>query len=246
MQPSIYIGFDPREAAAFAVAKHSIRRHLNTPIPIHGLVLDDLRHKGLYRREMVRRGGQLWDVISEAPCSTEFSISRFLAPVIARARIAEPRAPAWALFVDGDMMALKNLSRLFDLANERFAVMCVKHQHEPLQTLKMDNQIQTIYPRKNWSSVTLWNLRHPANAALTTDLVNTLPGRDLHAFCWLSDDQIGEIPATWNWFANYGRPDDGDPGLVHFTEGTPDMHGYEDAPFAEEWRKELAAWAAGF
>ena len=48
MKHSIWIGFDPREADAFAVARHSINRHLITPIPVRGVVLTDLRTGGLY------------------------------------------------------------------------------------------------------------------------------------------------------------------------------------------------------
>src|SRR5690606_28435707 len=105
----------------------------------------------------------------------------------------------WALFCDFvDMMFLADPSELFSLADDRYAVMVVKHNHVPTEKKKMDNQAQTVYQRKNWSSVILWNIAHPANARLTIDMVNTLPGRDLHRFCWLEDDEIGELPAAWN------------------------------------------------
>jgi hypothetical protein len=232
---SIYIGFDPRETAAFAVARNSIKRHTTLPVRVNGLVLSELRDRGLYTRPHEQRGCQLWDVISDAPCATEFSNSRFLVPHLAK--------EGFALFMDCDMLVRKNLARLFALADTSKAVQVVKHNHQPTETTKMDGQIQTRYGRKNWSSVILWNCDHPANKALTLEMVNGLPGRDLHRFCWLEDDLIGELPVEWNWLAGHSDPSV-DPAIVHHTDGIPSMPGYENAPFADEWRAELTRWAA--
>lgn len=232
--PSIWIGFDPREAAAYAVAKHSIGKRLTQPIPVHGIVLDRLREQGLYNRPTERRDGRLWDVISEAPMATEFAVSRFLTPILAK--------KGWALFADCDVLARKSLVRLFDLANPKYAVMCVKHRHEPQEGVKMDGQAQTRYARKNWSSVALFNADHPSNKRLTVEMVNTLPGRDLHAFCWLKDEEIGELPAEWNYLVGHTQINE-EPALVHFTDGVPFMPGYEDVPYADEWRTALHQWA---
>lgn len=240
MKRSIWVGFDPREVAAFAVCKQSIRRHLSEHIPIYGLVLDNLKERGLYRRPTERRLNsegrwQIWDEISGAPCATEFSISRFLVPHLAKS--------GWALFMDCDMLARADLVDLFDLADDSKAVMCVKHNHNPASTVKMDGQAQTRYARKNWSSVCLFNCDHPANKSLTVDLVNTAPGRDLHAFTWLADCDIGELPPEWNWLAGHSATDI-DPKIVHHTDGSPCMAGYESVPFADEWRAELNRWAS--
>jgi hypothetical protein len=107
----------------------------------------------------------------------------------------------------------------------------------------MDGQAQTRYARKNWSSVILWNVDHPANKALTIELVNSVPGRDLHRFCWLEDDLIGELHPKWNWLVGHSDPEI-DPAIVHFTDGIPTMQGYEDSEYADEWRAELERWAA--
>lgn len=243
MQASIWIGFDPREAAAFAVAADSIKRHLSRPIPVHGLVLEEVKRRGLFWRRQEVRDGRIWDVISDAPCATEFSISRFLTPHLATQAVAHLGSPAWALFLDCDVLVNADLSVLFEALDERYAVMCVKHQHDPAPGLKMDNQLQTAYARKNWSSLAAYNLRHPANAALTVEMVNAAPGRDLHAFSWLSDDEIGELAPVWNWFPSFGRPADGTPKVVHFTDGLPNLPGYEEQPFADEWRAALNRWA---
>jgi len=236
---SIWIGFDPREADAFAVARESIRRRLNTPIPIHGIVLEEMRERGLYWRPTQRPNGKLWDEISQAPMATEFAVSRFLTVHMAKTVVHG----GWALFVDCDVMARANVEELFDLADSRYAVMCVKHKFEPPAGVKMDGQEQTRYARKNWSSVVLWNVQHPSNAKLTVDLINTVPGRDLHCFCWLDDAEIGELAPCWNWLAGHSSTHI-DPKIVHFTDGTPAMRGYENQPFADQWRAELKRWAA--
>jgi hypothetical protein len=233
---SIWIGWDPREADAFAVARHSIKRHAIAPIPVRGLVLTDLRTGGLYTRP-TRRGvnGRLIDELSvrgdyDGSMATEFACSRFLVPKLAKS--------GWALFMDGDMLVRRDLLALFNQADPTKAVMVVKHDHQPRETVKMDGQAQTRYARKNWSSVILWNVDHPANQALTMELVNSVPGRDLHRFCWLDDALIGDLDPQWNFLVGHSDPDI-DPAIVHFTDGTPAMEGYEDCEYADEWRAEL-------
>lgn len=232
--PSIWIGFDPREAGAFAVARHSIERRLTAPIPIRGLVLGELRAAGLYTRPTEKRGAQLWDVISDAPMSTEFAVSRFIVPYLCNYE-------GWAIFVDADVMARENLVRLFDAGETSKAVQVVKHNFNPPEGVKMDGQIQTVYARKNWSSVMLINCAHPAHRALDLAALNSMTGRDLHGFKWLEDHQIGALDGRWNHLV--GHSQNQYPAIVHFTDGTPEMPGFEDQPFADEWRAELAHWA---
>lgn len=232
---SIWIGYDPREVDAYAVTRASTMRRLNMPIPIRGVVLSELRDRGLYGRPTSKRDGRLWDDISEAPMATEFACSRFLVPHLA--------GSGWALFMDCDMLVRADLTALFAQADPRMAVMVVKHRHEPAGDTKMDGQAQTRYARKNWSSVMLFNVDHPANRALTVELVNGVPGRDLHRFCWLEDGLIGELSVEWNWLVGHSDPAV-QPAIVHFTDGLPSMPGYEDCPFSDEWRAELRRWAA--
>lgn len=229
---SIYIGFDPREAEAFAVCRHSLRR-LSGDIPVRAICLDDMRRKGLYWRPTSTRDGRMWDDISEAPMATEFAISRFLTPVLAKR--------GWALFMDCDVLSRADVNELFDQADPRYAVMCVQHKHEPPPGVKMDGQLQTLYRRKNWSSVMLLNCDHPANEALTVNLINTVPGRDLHSFSWLKDDEIGAIDPAWNFLVGHTDASVA-PKLVHFTEGGPWFEAYRDVPYAEEWRAERSLW----
>lgn len=215
---------------------------MTRPIPIKGLVLEDLISTGLYKRPMERRPSAadkpvMWDVISDAPQSTEHANSRFLVPYIARF--------GWALFCDGDMLFRGNVGRMFDKLDPKFAVYCVKHKFDPPAGVKMDGQEQTRYRRKNWSSFLVFNCDHPSNSCLrnSTEMANTLPGRDMHRLCWLTDEEIGELDSSWNFLVGHTDPAV-NPYVVHFTEGCPDMAGYSDVPFADEWRAELNRWAA--
>lgn len=232
MKRSVYIGWDPREADAYIVARRTARRNVIHTTTVRGIVLDDMRERGLYERPTSAKDGRLWDDISEAPMSTEFAISRFLTPILA--------GSGAALFMDADMLVRASLEPLFQLVKQdpSKAVWCVKHDHKPSRKTKMDGQEQTRYARKNWSSVMLFNVDHPSNAKLTVEMINTVPGRDLHAFCWLDDDEIGEVPAAWNFLVGHTK-EDVDPGIVHFTDGIPSMPGYEDCAFADEWRAAL-------
>lgn len=242
---SIWLGYDSREVTAFIVATYSIRRY-DRHIPIKGLVLEQLQKSGMYYRPTKRVSiqdssgkltghTQIIDEISGAPNSTEFSISRFLVPAIAKT--------GWALYADCDIMVRRNINSLFSLADNSKAVMVVKHKYVQRDGIKMDSQIQTVYKRKNWSSVILFNCDHPSNKQLSVEYVNSVRGLDLHQFAWLSDYEIGELPPEWNYCV--GHSPHIDPAIVHFTDGIPDMPGYENQEFADEWRamKPLAARA---
>lgn len=229
---SIYVGYDQREADAYNICLSSIRKNLSNDILIEGLFLDELQASGLYTRPTIRKEGKLIDVNSirsdyEGAMSTEFAISRFLVPHIAR--------EGWALFMDCDMLVRKDLNKVFELCDPDKALMCVKHDYQPSNREKMDGQVQVPYPRKNWSSFMIFNCDHPANENLTPYMINTLPGKTLHNFFWLHDDLIGELPAEWNFLV--GEQDHIiDPAVVHFTEGLPSMKGYENCLYADEWR----------
>lgn len=241
MQPSVWVGWDPRESAAFAVAKHTCRQHLTHPIPIYGLLLDDLIKMGLYKRPIEYRPTAadkpvMWDVVSDAPMSTQHANARFFVPMLAK--------EGWALFVDGDVMFRGNVARLFEQLDSSKAVYCVQHKHEVSDGVKMDGQLQTYYSRKNWTSVIAFNCDHVANKALKLDVLNNTPGRDLHRLFWLDDCDIGELPQPWNFLVGYTDPEVS-ATIAHFTSGTPDMPGYENQKYADEWRAARDDWARG-
>jgi lipopolysaccharide biosynthesis glycosyltransferase len=211
----IFIGFDTNQKAAYDVAKCSSEQW--GLVDIFPLKQDELRTNGTYTRPM--------DPLS----STEFSFTRFLVPTLMN-------YDGWALFVDCDVLFLKSPKELFALANDNYAVMVAKHDYRPTQKTKMDGKIQHVYPRKNWSSVVLFNCAHPSNRALTQEIVNTETGQFLHQFMWLTDDEIGEIPREWNWLVDwYQEPGDGQPKLLHFTEGGPWFDKYSNCSYSDKW-----------
>lgn len=217
----IYIGVDHREPKSLQAALNSLRAVSPWASPVL-LDAERLTDRGLLWRPQDRRG-QVYDLLSNAPCSTDFAISRFLAPILHQS--------GWCLFVDSDVVFLRDVRALFDLADHGKAVMVVQHPngHEP--GTKMDGQVQTVYARKNWSSVMLFNCDHPANQRLTLHDVNTRPGRWLHRFGWLADAEIGALPREWNWLVGVYPPPE-NPGIAHYTLGTPEL---ADSAFADLW-----------
>lgn len=236
---SIFIGYDARESEAFAIARYSLIKTTNRPMRVSGLFLQDLRDKGIYTRPTSKRivnGVEvMWDDLSDAPMSTDHACARFLVPFIANR--------GWALFTDGDVLFRDDIHKAFDYLDERYAVYCVKHDHRPAEQTKMDGQVQQQYSRKNWSSVMFFNVGHPANDSLTIEHVNTLPGRDLHRFCWLEDSEIGELHPRWNNLV--GHNFDPDPAIVHYTSGVPNMPGYENCDWSDEWFDVRRQWIMG-
>jgi len=222
----VYIGWDPREEIAFNVAARSLCE-LSPDARIIPLVLSSLRDRGLYHRPTTVLNNGLYDVISEAPMSTEHAISRFLVPRL-------QRHSGWALFVDGDVLFRRPVEELFDRRDERYALMCVQHPPIVAEGTKKDGQPNQIYHRKNWSSVILFNCGHPANRLLSPDYVNAVPGRELHRYGWLDDALIGELPPVWNYLVGVNPPMD-DPAIVHYTLGVPSIPTYRHSPFADEW-----------
>lgn len=222
---------DPAETEAYRVAESSLRRHASIPVEVTPLCADQLRMQGLLRRPVDARGG-MYDIHSQSEQSTEFAISRFLVPLLAQT--------GFALFVDCDVVFLADVAELNWLADESKAVQVVKHQFEPMTGRKMMGKVQTVYPRKGWSSVCLWNCSHPANQRLTLDAINHWPGRELHAFSWLHDSEIGALPAGWNWLVNQQqRP--AELKIAHFTAGAPFIPGWPGATHDDIWLNEANA-----
>jgi hypothetical protein len=218
----IYIGHDGREQAAYDVAVRTLAKHSRiVPEP---LSIERLSERGLLRRTVDRRG-QMYDLPSNAPCATDFAISRFLTPILAQT--------GWALFVDCDVVFMADPAELLAIADPSKAVMVIKHDQAG-GGYKMDGQVQTTYSRKNWSSVMLFNCDHPANRRLSLVDVNERPGRDLHAFYWLADSEIGELPEEWNWLVNV-EPKPEAPKIAHFTNGGPWFPTWPGAEHDEIW-----------
>lgn len=230
MSNNVYIGWDGREMDAYEVAKHSILKRTESAT-CHALSVTSLC--GILTRPVYRQGNRMWCPISKAPMATEFAVSRFAVPFLQR---------GWALFVDSDIVCLSDIKELFDLADPKYAVMCVKHKQKEGPATKMDGQAQTFYARKNWSSVVLWNCDHTAHDRFTLQSLNSWPGRDLHAFKWLQDSEIGELPPNWNYLVDVNlRPDP--IKLAHFTLGGPWFKDWKGGSCDDIWLAERKAMA---
>jgi hypothetical protein len=204
----------------------SLRAHARESFavqPINSRLLGSI----YYRPEKRHGDGTRWDVISNAPMATEFSIARFFVHHLQR--------NGWALYCDCDFLFRAPVEELFALADPRYAVMVVKHPEFSGGGVKMDGQRQTSYPRKNWSSLMLINCGHPAVQSLSVRALNETSGLSLHQFLWASEDDIGALPFEWNVLVGVSA-DYPAPKAAHFTLGVPSMKGYEDQPFADEWR----------
>lgn len=228
----VFLGYDPAEDRAYQVARHSLLRHASVPVHLQALRRPALEQSGLFGRPFDQIGKQRIDRRDGRPFSTDFTFTRFLVPALCQ-------YDGWALFTDGDVLFTADVEALFRLADDRFAVMCVKHEHEPPEGAeKMGGLAQTRYRRKNWSSVVLWNCAHPRNAHLTAACVNSAPGAYLHAFDWLTDDLIGDLPAEWNWLEGHSASLGRMPALIHFTEGGPWIAGFREVEYGPLWRYE--------
>lgn len=220
----VYLGWDAREQAAFDVAAKTARAF---GCEVIALYEERLRLSGMLTRPLDRRG-RMFDLNSNASQSTEFAISRFFVPLLAHS--------GWALFADADVVFMQDPHELLSIFDDRFAVMVVKRTTQQIDGIKMDGQKQVAYPRKNWSSVCAWNCDAPALKRLNLTTLNQWPGRDLHAFKFLADDEIGCLPSAWNHLVGVDPPRR-DPAIIHWTNGTPNLPGYEDSEHAEVWRE---------
>ena len=208
---NLFVGFDPREAVADHVFCNSIIQNTSVPVQITPLVLSQLQ-------EFNERHDDR---------SNDFVYSRFLTPYLSDFK-------GWAIFADGDMICQGDLKELIDMADPSKAVMVVKHDYQTKATQKYLGNINENYPRKNWSSVILWNCDHPKHKILTPDFVSKQTGKFLHRFSWLDDQDIGELPLEWNWLASEYRVNR-EAKLIHFTLGTPCFKDYKNSDMADIW-----------
>jgi len=200
----IFIGYDRRERAATNVLIDSLYQHSSRPIAVTPIVTAQL--------------GALYSRQRDPKQSTDFSFTRFLVPHLCDYR-------GWAIFMDCDMLCRGDIAQLWDQRDERYAVLCVQHEHVPNESVKFLGEVQSPYPKKNWSSLMLLNCARCT--ALTPDYVNTATGLELHRFHWLAgDDEIGALPDRWNHLvdvqpAPQAAAADGGPTLLHWTLGGP-------------------------
>ena len=218
----VFIGWDSREQDAYEVAAHSLKRHASIPVVVTPIKQEELRARGLYARDR------------DPLASTEFTYTRFLTPHLAGYE-------GYALFHDCDFLWTGDIAELLALADPSKAVSCVQHDHRPPEELKMEGAVQTRYPRKNWSSLMLFNCAHPSTRRLDVETVNRESGAYLHRMQWAADDEIGALPETWNWLEGWCKAAPGEiPKVIHYTRGGPWFEQWRDVEFAELWREERA------
>jgi hypothetical protein len=218
VEPIIYIGYDSREKVAYDVCKYSIEKRASKPVEIRSLNLELLRRRGLYWRK------------EDSLASTEFTYSRFLVPYLCN-------YVGNAVFVDCDFLFLADVWELLDQFDPNKSIQCVQHDYKPTETVKMDGAQQTVYPRKNWSSLMLLNCEHRDCKNLTISKVNTETGKYLHRFEWAKDENLGEISHLWNYLEGW-YPSDGSPKAVHHTRGGPWFKEYQNVDWGKEWLEE--------
>lgn len=219
----VFIGYDDREREAFEVARHSLARHSSIALIIEPLMLGDLRQRGLYSRG------------DDPLASTQFTYTRFLVPRLTHYH-------GHALYFDCDFLWKSDVAGLLTDLDPAKAVHCVQHDYAPAETHKMDGVRQSVYPRKNWSSLMLFNCAHEACRRLTVEAVNSAPPKYLHRFEWARDQDIGQLSYEWNWLEGHYSTAKGDlpPAAIHYTRGGPWFADWQHVDFADDWRAELA------
>lgn len=205
----LFCGFDAREAIGFHTFVQSVienTRSYPSFIPLYG---------------------------DQGDGTNAFTYARFRIPELCGFQ-------GWAIFVDASDMLVNggNISELWEMRDHKKAVQVVKHEYQTKHErkyvgteLESDNK---DYPRKNWSSVIIWNCGHQAHKD-HRDLLRGNDGSILHRFSWLDDEQIGELPREWNWLADEYGPND-EAKLLHWTAGIPGFYQYRDAAHAQEWK----------
>jgi lipopolysaccharide biosynthesis glycosyltransferase len=219
---NLYVGYDEREAIAYHVFCHSVIKNTSLPVKITPLVLSQLKEFNETHQDR----------------SNDFVYSRFLTPYL-------NEFDGWAIFADGDMICQADLKELIGMADPNKALMVVKHDYQTKTSIKYLGNINENYPRKNWSSVILWNCSHPKHKILTPEFVSNQTGKFLHRFSWLDDNDIGELPVEWNWLAcEYEKNTDAK--LIHYTLGTPCFKDFRDTDMAEIWYDYYESAKKGF
>ena len=210
---NLIVGFDQREAIAYHVFCQTIIDRATLPVQFLPLAENMLNEY----KEVHTDGGN------------KFIYSRFLTPYLMN-------FSGWAIFADGDMVCQADISELWSLRDKTKAVQVVKHDYKTKVAKKYLGNKNEDYPKKNWSSLILWNCSHPKNALLTPEFIQGQPGSYLHGFSWLGDDLIGGLDAEWNWLA-IEYPENPNAKLIHYTLGTPCFKDYADEPMSDVWKR---------
>ena len=213
----ICIGFDPRETVAYHALCNSIMRQASGPvsfIPVSKRLIPEFD-----------RGME--------DGSTDFSFSRFLTPYLCGYQ-------GQSIFMDCDMIVRCDIYEVLGHCDLRHDVFVVKHDYKPKTKTKFLGNVQTPYPKKNWSSFMVFNNFMSNCKKLTPELVSVTSGSYLHQFKWSNDERVGELPMDFNFLVGEYRAIS-EPKILHYTLGTPCFKEYAQQEFAHDWHAEKAA-----
>lgn len=207
----VFIGYDPREKAAYHACSESIISNSSLPVSITPVYLPQLKNY----------------VETHTDGSNQFIYSRFLVPWLCD-------YVGWAIFLDGDMIVQGDIAELWESKDHWCAVQVVKHDYQTKHPIKYLGNKNEDYPRKNWSSVMLMNCSHYAWRQINPDSVGKSSGSFLHRFEFMRDQDVGSLPKDWNWLV--GEYDHNDQAkLLHYTIGIPTFSEYARCDHYEAW-----------
>jgi len=210
----IFVGFDGKvEPVAYHTFCQSVIEKSSIPVSFTPLALNTLSE---YKE-------------THTDGSNAFIYSRFLVPYLCDFK-------GMALFVDGDMICRADIAEILWEHEQDHAVKVVKHYYQTKHPVKYLGAKNEDYPKKNWSSVMLWNCGHHLNKQLTPQFVMDKPGKYLHRFEWLKypEEQVGKLDETWNWLETEYEYNP-DAKLIHHTLGTPCFKDYQNTDYSQEW-----------
>ena len=219
---NMVVGFDQREAVAYHTFTQSVIEKSSIPVSFIPLAINSLKD---YEETHTDK-------------SNDFIYSRFLTPYL-------KNFSGWAIFADGDMVCQTDIKELWNLKDESKAILVVKHDYKTKAKQKYLGNKNENYPRKNWSSLILWNCSHPKHKILSPDFIAKQTGKYLHRFSWLDDDDIGTIPIEWNWLA-IEYPNNPAAKIIHYTLGTPCFKEYSTTSQADIWQQAYKKTNEGF
>ena len=225
---NIYIGFDSSnygQQIAWEICKKSILKNCSDISKINIIKLEKkkLIEHGIFKR-------------TDKDGATEFTYTRFFVPYLNNYK-------GHAIFVDSDFLWECDILELFEnYISDNSAVSCVKHAYTNCNgKSKMDGKPQEWYPKKNWSSLMIFNCQH-SNVIknLTLENVNTKTAKWLHRMEWCQEEnnEIMEIPKEYNYLVDYYN--NGNIKALHYTDGGPWHPGYENVTFGDRWLKYLS------
>lgn len=203
--PKIYVGGGCREDRALDVCLYAIQRRASDLVEISPL-----------KRTALAPLGRL-DIADDDLAGR----MRFLIPALNGFR-------GWAAFVTRDTLFQADIYELWQLRDERCAVMGVWHD---------DKNVDPASACDRLPSLLLWNCGHPANRALTMDYALRSDRTGLCRFDWLHDGLRGQLPEEWNWRDGHSNPAL-PPKAIEFAQSRPWQGDPNPCRYADRWRHE--------